>query len=282
MDPITHRNVERAMRDEGYAFARYMLYGRRARAQGHRELADLFESLADVEAFDYFMHWAGLVGLASGSDVDNLREAMAAEMRDAADVYRTYEQQARDVGEVRAEAEFNRIRRDKERRERELAHTLAKLEASTPHLHRILVVADEACSGSGLRDEVVYRAGRLPSEVRIVAPALTRSRLHYLASDVDHEAAEAADRMEALRDDLAAVGVHVTGVVGDPNPLTAIEDAVREFPADEIVIATHSAEDSTWLERGLVHAARERFAPRLVTHVVVDPAAARGALVPGD
>jgi rubrerythrin len=282
MDPITHRNVERAMRDEGYAFARYMLYGRRARAQGHRELADLFESLADVEAFDYFMHWAGLVGLASGSDVDNLREAMAAEMLDAADVYRTYEQQARDAGEDRAEAEFGRIRRDKERRERELARTLAKLETSTPHVHRILVVADEACDGPGLRDEVAYRAGRLPSEVLIVAPALTRSRLHYLASDVDHEAAEAADRMAALRDELEAVGVHARGIVGDPNPLTAIEDAVREFPADEIVVATHSAEDSTWLERGLVHTARERFAPRLVTHVVVDPALARGALVPGD
>jgi hypothetical protein len=44
---------------------------------------------------------------------------------------------------------------------------------------------------------------------------------------------------------------------------------MRTFGADEIVIATHPEGRSNWLERGVVAAARERFAPP-VTHVVVD------------
>jgi len=281
MDPVTYRNVEQAMRDERFVFARYMLYGRRARAHGHPDLADLFESLADVEAFDHFIDEADVGDLGAGADADDLREAIAAERLDAAGIYRAYERQALEAGEERAAAEFARIRAAKERRATELARALELLE-SAPHVHRILVVADEACDGNGLRDEVAYRAGRVPSEVVIVAPALTRSRLHYLASDIDHEAVEAEERLVALRDGLAGVGVQASGRVGDPNPLTAIEDALREFPADEIIVATHSAERSTWLERDLVHAARERFAPRLVTHVLVDPALVGGALVPGD
>jgi len=70
--------------------------------------------------------------------------------------------------------------------------------------------------------------------------------------------------------------------VGDPDPLTAIADALGGFPADEIILATDSPERPTRLEDDRVHAARERFAPRLVTHVVVDLALVHGALVPGD
>jgi hypothetical protein len=48
-----------------------------------------------------------------------------------------------------------------------------------------------------------------------------------------------------------------------------MEDALRTFGADEIVIATHPEGRSNWLERNIVGAARERFdAP--ITHVVVD------------
>ena len=282
MDAVTHRNVERAMRDEAFAFARYVLYAHRARVHGHRELAELFESLADIETVGDFMDGAELIGLGTGSDADNISEAVRAERREIAEVYRGYERQARAAGEEQAAAEFARIRAEKERRVAQLTRAFERLESALPHAHRILVVADEGCDGTGLRDEVAYRAGRLPSEVLIVAPALTTSRLHFLASDFDHEAVEAEERMEALRDALREVGVYAAGRVGDPNPLTAIEDALREFPADEIVVATHSAERSTWLERGLVHATRERFAPRLVTHVIVDSAFERGALVPGD
>jgi GABA permease len=51
-----------------------------------------------------------------------------------------------------------------------------------------------------------------------------------------------------------------------------MEDALRTFGADEIIISTHPEGRSHWLERGIVESARARFdAP--ITHVVVDLAA---------
>jgi rubrerythrin len=282
MHPVTHRNLERAMRDEGFAFARNMLYGRKARAHGHDELADVFEATADAELFDYFVHEAELLGFGSRSDIDNLRDAISAEARAADEMYHAFEQQARDVGEIGAAGQFAHIRADKYRRGASLTAALEKLEASTPRLHHILVIANESCRGSGLCDEIKYRSGRIPSEVLIVAPALTKSRLHYLASDLDHETAQATDRMETLRGELEGAGVPANGRVGDANPLVAIEDALREFPTDEIVIATHPPDQSTWLERDVVHEARQRFAPMLVTHVVVDPTLDHGAVLTND
>ena len=73
---------------------------------------------------------------------------------------------------------------------------------------------------------------------------------------------------------LRALGVNAEGEVGDADPLQAIEDALRTFGADEIIISTHPEGRSHWLERGVVDAARERFSPP-VTHVVVDLAAER-------
>jgi hypothetical protein len=66
----------------------------------------------------------------------------------------------------------------------------------------------------------------------------------------------------------------VRGEVGDAEPLQAIEDALRTFGADEIVLSTHPEGRSHWLEQGLVEEARRRFALP-ITHIVVDLAAER-------
>jgi hypothetical protein len=68
---------------------------------------------------------------------------------------------------------------------------------------------------------------------------------------------------------LREAGVNVRGEVGDGDPVQAIEDALRTFGADEIIISTHPEGRSNWLERGVVESARERFAVP-ITHVVVD------------
>jgi hypothetical protein len=54
----------------------------------------------------------------------------------------------------------------------------------------------------------------------------------------------------------------------------AIEDALRTFGADEIIISTHPEGRSHWLVKGIVTKARDRF-PVPVTHVVVDLEAER-------
>ena len=51
--------------------------------------------------------------------------------------------------------------------------------------------------------------------------------------------------------------------------MQAIEDALRTFGADEIIISTHPEGRSNWLEKGVVSGARKRFTVP-ITHVVVD------------
>jgi GABA permease len=134
--------------------------------------------------------------------------------------------------------------------------------------HRILVIANETVAGTALRDEVVRRASGRDAEVLVVTPALN-SRIRHWTSDEDaaREAAEA--RLQESVRALAAAGIETRGQVGDDDPLQAIEDALRSFPADEIVLSTHPPGRSNWLERGLVEHARARFEVPL-THVVVD------------
>jgi uncharacterized membrane protein YccC len=138
-------------------------------------------------------------------------------------------------------------------------------------LHRVLVVANETVGGRPLLDEVRRLAASRPTEVLVVAPALN-SKLRHWVSDEDDARAAAERRVSASVAQLATGGLTVRGEVGDAEPLQAIEDALRTFPADEIVISTHPEGRSHWLEQGLVAEADRRFSPP-VTHVVVDLAA---------
>lgn len=133
----------------------------------------------------------------------------------------------------------------------------------------ILVVANETCIGRALLEEVRYRARGYDTEVLVVAPALT-SPAKFWASDVDGARVAAQQRVDASLKGLAAVGVTARGEVGDSDPLQAIEDALRTFGADEIVISTHPPGRSNWLERQVVDQARELYETVPITHVVVD------------
>lgn len=135
-------------------------------------------------------------------------------------------------------------------------------------LHRILVIANETVGGSVLLDEIRRLAAAQRTEVLVVAPALN-SRLRHWVSDEDGARAAAEARVAASVAQLAQGGIAARGEVGDAEPLQAIEDALRSFAADEIVISTHPHGRSHWLEQGLVTEANRRFSPP-VTHVIVD------------
>ena len=133
---------------------------------------------------------------------------------------------------------------------------------------RILVVANETVAGRELLDELRRRTAGGDAEVLVVAPALN-TRLRYLFADVDHARELAEQRLAGSIETLRANGIEARGAVGDSNPLVAMEDALFEFDADEIVISTHPPERSNWLEKKTVERAREKF-DRPITHVVVD------------
>ena len=132
--------------------------------------------------------------------------------------------------------------------------------------HHVLVVANEALAGAELSG-LLLQHGREHVEVDVLAPVLA-SPLHYAVSDIDRELAEARTRLERS---LAWAHEHkivARGEVGDPNPTTALEDELRSFGADEVIVVTHRHDRETRQERGeLARLRRELDVP--VTHVVV-------------
>ena len=141
--------------------------------------------------------------------------------------------------------------------------------ATTPEdVRRILVVANETVGGSELFAVITERSAGVDEEVLVVCPALN-SPLRTWVSDEDGARQAAQRRLDATLARLASAGVDARGEVGDGDPLQAIDDALRTFGADEIVISTHPEGRSNWLERGVVSGARSRFDVP-IRHVVVD------------
>jgi uncharacterized membrane protein len=133
---------------------------------------------------------------------------------------------------------------------------------------KVLVVANETVAGRALRGEVVHRTSDTDADDLVVCPALNSRNRHW-TSDEDRARELAQERLERSLGALAEEGVEARGEVGDDDPMQAIEDALRTFGADEIVISTHPPGRSNWLETELITRARERF-DLPITHVVVD------------
>jgi GABA permease len=140
--------------------------------------------------------------------------------------------------------------------------------------HRVLVVANETVGGEELLREIGSRCRDRRCEILVVTPALAASRASHWASDVDEAIELARQRMELSLIAIRQLGLKARGEIGDSEPNVAIEDALRAFPADEIVIATHPPDRSRWLERGVVDRARGQIGLP-ITHVVVDLTAER-------
>jgi hypothetical protein len=91
-------------------------------------------------------------------------------------------------------------------------------------------------------------------EIRVVAPAADVSFLEWLTNDEDdarREADEAARRVARAAEGEASID----RTSHDTDAAQAIEDSLREFAADEIVVVTRPGEDATWLEDETVRAA---------------------------
>jgi hypothetical protein len=153
-------------------------------------------------------------------------------------------------------------------RSAEPARKLAAPHVGAADERRILVIANETVGGEELLSILRERSQGVRERIHVVCPALN-SQLRHWASDEDGARAAAQARLDASLDRLRGHGVQADGEVGDGDPLQAIEDALRTFGADEIVISTHPEGRSNWLERNVVGLARERFDVP-ITHVVVD------------
>jgi hypothetical protein len=139
---------------------------------------------------------------------------------------------------------------------------------------RVLVVANETVRGEELLSTISTLALVERTQFLVVCPALN-SRLKTFTSDEDPAREAAQARLDVTLARLRSVGIEARGEVGDGDPLVAVDDAMRTFGPDEIVISTHPPGRSNWLERGIVESVRARYDVP-VTHVVVDLAADTG------
>jgi len=131
---------------------------------------------------------------------------------------------------------------------------------------KILTVVSEPVSADALRS-AIGEEDAADAEVLVVAPALS-SKKRFLLADPDPGIERAEEVQQETVERLDEGGVDAAGDTGESDPLLAIQDALQTFPADEIVLVTHSGGEQNWLEEGLVEDAKERFeAP--VRHLVV-------------
>jgi hypothetical protein len=116
---------------------------------------------------------------------------------------------------------------------------------------RVLVVAHKTAATPALLDAVRERAARGGAEFTLLVPN-TAHGLHKVVDPEDQEAGEAAQVLELALPLLEqAAGGHVEGMIGDPNPLDAIHDAVNIHGFDEIIISTLPTRVSKWLKLDL-------------------------------
>jgi hypothetical protein len=154
-------------------------------------------------------------------------------------------------------------------RARPLREALSEAPRGAPEgRRRVLVVANRTLAGEELR-ETLRRAAADGAELHVVAPILP-SRVHYIASDIDRELEDARERLAAALAWAREQGLHADGKVGDPfTAFGAVEDELRAFGADEVIISTLPPGRSNWLEAGILERLRDELDVP-ITHVVVD------------
>jgi GABA permease len=127
-----------------------------------------------------------------------------------------------------------------------------------------LVVANQTLGGAHLFEELRRRVDSGPCRFHVVVPATFTpdSWTHTL----EQARTIAFERLQEALDRFEQLGVEVDGEVGDERPLDAMQDALRRWPCDEIILSTLPSGASRWLKMDLVSRA-SRTLPIPVTHV---------------
>ena len=116
---------------------------------------------------------------------------------------------------------------------------------------RVLVVANKTAATPALIDAVRERAAAGACEFTLLVPNATHG-LHKLVDPEDQSESEAETTIELaipLLED--AAGAPVDAMVGVPEPLAAIQDAINLHGFDELIISTLPSRVSKWLKLDL-------------------------------
>ena len=117
----------------------------------------------------------------------------------------------------------------------------------------VLVVAHRTAATPALLDAVRDRAAQGSARFTLLVPN-TPKGLSRLVNPEDGDVQSAREALDQALPLLSeAAGSEVRGMIGDPNPLSAVEDAVNAGTYDEIIISTLPRTVSRWLRLDLPH-----------------------------
>ncbi|MFL5883603.1 MAG: hypothetical protein ACJ77M_00915 [Thermoleophilaceae bacterium] len=144
-------------------------------------------------------------------------------------------------------------------------HVVVDLDADRKVATRTLVVANQTVGGEPLIGLLRGKAQESPHNFIVISP-----------QGGSGDGGEAHERLAHTLERLREAGLEAIGQVMDPDPFTAIQNALQFYAVDEIVISTFPATRSGWMRADLVE--RVQASTSLpVEHVVVNPGDAKGS-----
>ena len=138
-------------------------------------------------------------------------------------------------------------------------HVVVDLDAERADVKRVLVVANQTVGGDPLVERLKEIAADTPSAFVVILP-----------QGQGGDAGDPHQRLAHTLERLTGAGLEAAGQVMDPDPFTAIQNALQFYPADEIVISTFPETRSGWMRSDLIERVK-RITAKPVEHVVVEP-----------
>ena len=137
-------------------------------------------------------------------------------------------------------------------------HVVVDLEADRQHVTRTLVVANQTVGGEPLLELLKEKGRESPHNFVVILP-----------QGEGGEHGDAHQRLAHTLELLHQAGLEAIGQVMDPDPFTAVQNALQFYPADEIVVSTFPETRSGWLRSDLIQRITDSTS-KPVEHVVVD------------
>jgi hypothetical protein len=136
---------------------------------------------------------------------------------------------------------------------------------------RVLVVANRTAESDELLEALVARVEQGPAEFFLVVPNTPRGS-HWM-TDMNSGDTTCEEHLAGALRRWKDVGLEVDGVLGDPDPLAATQDAANQGEYDELIVSTLPKRVSKWLHLDFPHKA-EHATGLPTTHVAAHEARA--------
>jgi hypothetical protein len=206
-----------------------------------------------VDLVEAFMETEGFEGKGAVGDPDPYTAAM-----DAIDEHRIDEV----IVSTRPQQSSGWLRRDLPERIANASglpveHVVVDIDREGLPFDVTLVCANQTVAGAELTQHLKKLADEGPRRFIVVVPQ---------EGGDGHSVRDARERLGQLIESLKADGIVAAGFIGDPDPYTAIMNALQVFYISEVVVSTLPENRSRWMEKGLLERVR-RTTAKPIEHV---------------